>query len=227
MNEADYGFTTISSFPKITASASDRQSDADNIIIPDRILDEVHLDNLKKTVYNLSSFYTRHTESEFIDDVAFWLTEKLQNICSREVYVHNFTHTPNEEDDVDSRQDQQHTYHLKNIACKKPGSTNNTIIVSAHYDSRMEDINNRTARAPGADDNASGVSALLEVARILYNVSLNHSIIFVMFSGEEQGKWGSTHYADYIDETDESMITGMLCRIMTNIHELLQASLEV
>lgn len=56
----------------------------------------------------------------------------------------------------------------------------------------MEDINNSTARAPGADDNASGVSALLEVARILFNVSLNHSIIFVLFSGEEQGKLGST-----------------------------------
>ncbi len=84
----------------------------------------------------------------------------------------------------------------------KPGLTNNTIIISAHYDSRMEDINNNTARAPGADDNASGVSALLEVARILSNVSLNYSIIYVLFSGEEQGKWGSTYYADYIDKTD-------------------------
>lgn len=69
-------------------------------------------------------------------------------------------------------------------------------------DSRMEDINNIIARAPRADDNASGVSALLEVARILSNVSLNHSIIFALFSGEEQGKWGSTHYADHIDRTN-------------------------
>ena len=57
------------------------------------------------------------------------------------------------------------------------------------------------ARAPGADDNASGVSALLEVARILSNVTLNHGIIFVPFSGEEQGKWGSTYYTDMIDKT--------------------------
>jgi len=52
------------------------------------------------------------------------------------------------------------------------------------------------------DYNASGVSALLEVARILSNVSLNHSIIFVLFSGEEQGKLGSTYYADHIDKTN-------------------------
>jgi Zn-dependent M28 family amino/carboxypeptidase len=84
----------------------------------------------------------------------------------------------------------------------KPGSTNNTIIVSAHYDNRMEDIDNITARAPGADDNASGVSALLEVARILSSVSLHHSIIFVLFPGEEQGKWGSTQYADLVDKAD-------------------------
>jgi Zn-dependent M28 family amino/carboxypeptidase len=66
----------------------------------------------------------------------------------------------------------------------------------------MEDIDNITARAPGADDNASGVSALLEVARILSSVSLHHSIIFVLFPGEEQGKWGSTQFADYIDKED-------------------------
>jgi hypothetical protein len=150
MDEAHFSFTTTFSFPKITA-----QPDTDGIIISDHILEQVHLDNLKKTVYDLSSFHTRHTESEFIEDIAYWLTEKLQNVCSREVYSHNFTHTLIEKgDDVDSKQNQQQekrpTYHLKNIICEKPGSTNNTIIISAHYDSRMEDINNSTARASGS-----------------------------------------------------------------------------
>jgi hypothetical protein len=205
INEVHYSFTTNFSFPKITAKSD---SD-DDIITSDSILDQVHLDNLKETVYDLSSFHTRHTESENIDDVASWLIEKLENICGRDVYIHNFTHTPNGEEDDDGVNSQQTqfrekmpTYHLKNIVCEKPGSTNNTIIISAHYDSRMEDTNNSTARAPGADDNASGVSALLELARILSNVSLHHSIIFVLFPGEEQGKWGSTQYADYVDKAD-------------------------
>ena len=206
MNGVHYSFTTNFSFPKVTAK-SDSYYDYD--IISDRILDQIHLENLKETVYDLSSFHIRHTESENIDYVASWLTEKLQNICGRDVYIHNFTHTPKGEEDndaVDSQQNQfrekMPTYHLKNIVCEKPGLTNNTIIISAHYDSRMEDIKNSTARAPGADDNASGVSALLEVARILSNVSLNNSIIFVVFPGEEQDKWGSTQYADYIDKAD-------------------------
>jgi hypothetical protein len=203
LGEAKYDFSTISFNPKITA-----KSDGHNIITSHRILDEVHLDNLKKTVHDLSSFHNRHTESQFIDDVSYWLTEKLQNICATDVYVQNFTYTPDKTKDDDNEVNGNNSsqrpisYNLKNIACEKPGSTNNTILISAHYDSRMEDINNSTARAPGADDNASGVSALLEVARILSKVNLNHSIMFVLFSGEEQGKWGSTYYADHIDETD-------------------------
>lgn len=184
------------SIPEIAA-----ESDAENIVLQP-IIDEMHPANLEKTVRDLASFHTRHTESEFIDDVAYWLAKKLQSSCGRAIHVHNLTYIPDKNDDIDSQPREMSFYWLKNIACEKPGSTNNTIMISAHYDSRMEDINNSTARAPGADDNASGVSALLEVARILSKASLEHSIIFVLFSGEEQGKWGSRHYADHIDETD-------------------------
>ncbi|MGH9978922.1 MAG: M28 family metallopeptidase, partial [Nitrososphaeraceae archaeon] len=169
------------------------------------ILDKVNPANLEKTVRDLSSFHTRHTESEFLDDAASWLTEKLQSVCGQEVYVQNFTYVPENTNDKETNSNNSQrpvSYNLKNIACEKPGLTNNTMIISAHYDSIMEDINNSTARAPGADDNASGVSALLEIARILSNVNLDRSITFVLFSGEEQGKWGSSYYADYIDKTD-------------------------
>ena len=206
MAGAEYGLFTISSIPKITA-----KSDVDSAITPHRIIDEVRSANLERTVRDLSSFHTRHTESEFVDGVAYWLAEKLQSICGTDVYVQNFAYVPEktaDEDDSDVNdvnsihRQGPFSYNLKNIACEKPGLTNNTIMISAHYDSRMEDINNITARAPGADDNASGVSALLEVARILSNVSLDYRIIFVLFSGEEQGKWGSKYYADLIDKTD-------------------------
>ncbi|MGH9982621.1 MAG: M28 family metallopeptidase [Nitrososphaeraceae archaeon] len=206
MDEAHHGFTTTFSFPKIIA-----KSDVDSVVTPQYIIDKVNPIYLEKTVRDLSSFHTRHTESELIDDVAFWLTKKLQSICGTEVHVQNFTYTPektNGDDDNDVNNNHRQKpffYNLKNIACEKPGSTNNTIIISAHYDSRMEDINNSTARAPGADDNASGVSALLEIARILSKVNLDHDIIFMLFSGEEQGKWGSSHYADYIDKTDTDL----------------------
>lgn len=203
MNDADHDLTSIISFPKIEA-----KSNTANIRTFSQLLDEVRQDNLEQIVRDLSSFHTRHTESKFLDAAAFWLSEKLQSVCDTEVYVQHFTYTPantNARDDKDTSKNHRQEpliYNLKNIACQKPGSTNNTIIISAHYDSRMEDINNSTAKAPGADDNASGVSALLELARILSNKDLSNSIIFVLFSAEEQGKWGSTYYADYINEMD-------------------------
>jgi len=175
--------------------------------IPQTVIDKVQLNNLEKSVRDLSSFHTRHSESEFIDDAASWLAEELQNNCSTDVNIQNFTYFPGnttseDDDDFNNIHRQRPFYNLNNISCDKPGSTNNTIIISAHYDSRAEDLNDSDARAPGADDNASGVSALLEIARILSKLSLNHSISFVLFSGEEQGKWGSKYYADLVDKSD-------------------------
>lgn len=176
--------------------------------IPHPAIAKVQPYNLEKTVRELSSFHTRHSESEFIDDAAYWLAEKLQGVCGTDVFLQNFTIIPDKTIDYDeedlngSHSQKPFSYNLKNIGCVKPGSTNNTIIVSAHYDSRTKVLNDSKGRAPGADDNASGVSILLEVARILSNLSLEHRISFVLFSGEEQGKWGSKNYADYIDEAD-------------------------
>ncbi len=191
------------SIPDINAKVEDASR------IPQSGLDKVQSYNLEESVRDLSSFHTRHSESESIDNVAYWLAEKLQSNCGTDVYIQNFTYSPelttSEDDDnnfSDIHRQKPFFYNLKNIACDKLGSTNNTIVVSAHYDSRTEDINDSEGRAPGADDNASGVSVLLEVARILSKLSLEHSISFVLFSGEEQGKWGSKYYADFIDKAD-------------------------
>ncbi|WP_436946985.1 M28 family metallopeptidase [Streptomyces sp. SudanB52_2052] len=59
-----------------------------------------------------------------------------------------------------------------------------------------EDPRDAEARAPGADDNAGGVAAVIEIARLLAPVARTSTIRFVAFSGEEQGLWGSSAYAD-------------------------------
>jgi hypothetical protein len=84
-----------------------------------------------------------------------------------------------------------------NVIAVKPGSGPGArvFVLCAHYDSRMQDLSDSTARAPGADDNASGVAAMLEIARVLAGVELRDTIHFAAFSGEEQGLWGSTEYA--------------------------------
>jgi hypothetical protein len=175
---------------------SEETTAADEVSI-NSIVDQVNSTKLIKWVDNLSSFHTRHTKTEYIEKVAYWLKNELQSVCKGRVYFHNFTQI---------EQEQGTDYHLKNIVCDKKGSAddedNNLIIISAHYDSTTQDINNTTARAPGADDNASGVSAVLELARILSLIDLKNSIKFVLFSGEEQGQWGSRNYAKHLHDNN-------------------------
>lgn len=156
------------------------------------VINQVNSTNLKDFIDIASSFHTRHTKSTYIEDVGYWLKNKLQSVCDGKVYFHNF-----------SQIDKDSSYNLSNIVCDIGSSTSvydnsNHILISAHYDSRMEDINQTNARAPGADDNASGIAAVLELARILSQVNSKNNLEFVLFSGEEQGQWGSTAYVRHL-----------------------------
>lgn len=73
------------------------------------------------------------------------------------------------------------------------------IVVGAHYDSRTDDLTDATGFAPGADDNGSGVAAILEMARVLSTSPMRATIVFVLFAAEEVGRQGSKAFVqDYI-----------------------------
>jgi hypothetical protein len=74
------------------------------------------------------------------------------------------------------------------------GSAPGAVILTAHYDSRPMDPNDGSSRAPGADDNGSGVAAMMEIARVLSSQTWNQDVIFIAFAAEEQGRHGSRHY---------------------------------
>jgi hypothetical protein len=68
-------------------------------------------------------------------------------------------------------------------------------IVSGHLDNMRTNVMDRTGDAPGANDDASGVAAVLECARIMSSRSFSATVIFMAVSGEEQGLLGSTFMA--------------------------------
>jgi hypothetical protein len=68
-------------------------------------------------------------------------------------------------------------------------------LVSGHIDSRVTDVMNFTADAPGADDDASGVAAVMELARVMAGRAPEATIVFAMVAGEEQGLYGSAYMA--------------------------------
>jgi Zn-dependent M28 family amino/carboxypeptidase len=74
------------------------------------------------------------------------------------------------------------------------------IVIAGHLDSRVTDVMNATADAPGANDDASGVAAAIEAARVLSHHKFRATLVFAALSGEEQGLLGGKVLADYAKE---------------------------
>jgi hypothetical protein len=70
-----------------------------------------------------------------------------------------------------------------------------TYVISSHYDSRNTNNDDGVHDAPGGDDNGSATAEVVEAARVLANVPLHATVVFACFDAEEQGLFGSAHYA--------------------------------
>ncbi|GHI00379.1 M20/M25/M40 family metallo-hydrolase [Neobacillus kokaensis] len=89
------------------------------------------------------------------------------------------------------------------IAKMKPNKTKDTnqiVMVSAHHDS--------IPGGPGANDDASGVSAVLELARVMANMPIDTEMRFVTFGAEEKGLLGSYHYARLLSSQEADRVVG-------------------
>ncbi|WP_431635393.1 M20/M25/M40 family metallo-hydrolase [Dyella sp. KULCS107] len=88
---------------------------------------------------------------------------------------------------------------VMDVVAIKRGSSDpkRVIVMSGHLDSRVSDIMDATRDAPGANDDASGVAALMEAARLLSKQDNRATLVFAALSGEEQGLYGGKVLADY------------------------------
>jgi len=87
---------------------------------------------------------------------------------------------------------------LKNVIATLQGTDpgdDRKILISAHLDSRAQLDNDSTSYAPGADDDASGIAAILELVRIMSASKFSATIVFMAVSGEEHGLYGARHMA--------------------------------
>jgi Zn-dependent M28 family amino/carboxypeptidase len=152
----------------------------DTARIPD-LVGRISRANIERDVRYLSTtFPTRHTLGRYADAAAEWIARRLRENGIRDVGFHGYERAGRR---------------LRNVVGAKPGKLRRTILACAHYDSRMQRLDDAESPAPGANDNATGVAALLEVARVLAPLPLSDSLRIVLFSGEEQGLWGSQAYA--------------------------------
>ena len=92
------------------------------------------------------------------------------------------------------------------------------IIVGAHYDAIAYDTDS-TLCAPGADDNGTGIAALLEIARIMSQTPHRATILFIAFSAEEEGRVGSTHFVnEYLKQYNVDVRAVFTLDTIGNIH---------
>ena len=85
-----------------------------------------------------------------------------------------------------------------NVVATLPGkgAGNGIVVLMAHYDNRPPNVTDGFSRATGANDNGSGISLLIETARLMSSRDWNQTVVFLATSAEEQGAFGARYFAE-------------------------------
>jgi hypothetical protein len=124
---------------------------------------------------------------------------------------------------VNARHPQRVTMNVVNVLAWLPGrDTTRVIVMGGHYDSCVcrTSTNDSTSTAPGADDDGSGTSAVMELARVMskrYPKGLDATIVFALYAAEEQGTLGSAHLAQRLKDAGLTIVAGMTDDIVGNV----------
>jgi hypothetical protein len=167
-----------------------------------KMVDEISRDNLEKHVRKLVSFHTRHNLSLQDDPEkgigASWNWIKAEMEKNIPASGGRLTVKFEEYTVGGAGQRISQPVTLKNVVAYLQGTDpgdDRKILISAHLDSRAAADNDATSHAPGANDDASGVAAILELMRIMTPHKFPATIVFMAVSGEEHGLYGAKHMA--------------------------------
>jgi len=169
---------------------------------------QVSADHIRQTIEKLVGFQNRSTISaqdeesikagKGIGAAREWIKaefERYSKDCGGclEVKTDSFTEQP--ADRIPKPTEITNVYAV--LRGNDPQQANRIVLVTGHYDSRNSDNFNGTDPAPGANDDGSGTAVSLECARVLSKAQIKFpaTIIFLTVAGEEQGLYGSKHFA--------------------------------
>ncbi len=197
------GFATLS--PEELPNQATAAPPTTNNVELVNMINQVSSDQLMTHVLTLQNFGTRHVNSSYnlpdqgIGAARNYITNTFKAIEAESagrfrVIPHNF---PVEFNGVRSTAENVVGY----LAGRETGA--GVVLIGAHYDSITYDQGDGTAYAPGANDDASGMAALLELARVLASEPEppRATILFAAFSAEEIGREGSKAFVrDYIQQ---------------------------
>ena len=147
--------------------------------------------SLTKNIQDLQNFQTRYSSTQACENAGTSLYQYFSSFSNLQTSYVPFTYSGNRT--------------TRNIVAVLPGKSNasRSVILCAHYDSYS---NQASTNAPGADDNASGTSAVMEIALVLSSYAFDFSLKFICFSAEEWGLYGSKDYAQKAKAAGETIL---------------------
>ncbi len=167
------------------------------------IVREIDARNIEASIRKLVSFGTRNTLSEQNDPqrgigaARDWLYAQFLKVA--ELSNGRMTVEKQSYEQPKAARIPQPTLITNVVATLKgsqPESTDRLYVVSGHYDSMCNSPTDAKCDAPGANDDASGTAAVLEMARVMAKHQFEATIVFMAVAGEEQSLLGSTYYAE-------------------------------
>jgi acetylornithine deacetylase/succinyl-diaminopimelate desuccinylase-like protein len=167
------------------------------------IVREIDARNIEATIRKLVSFGTRNTLSEQnnptrgIGAARDWLYAEF--LKAAEASNGRMTVEKQSYEQAKAQRVPEPTVITNVVATLKgsqPEATDRIYVVSGHYDSMCNSPTDAKCDAPGANDDASGTAAVLEMARVMAKYEFDATIVFMAVAGEEQSLLGSTHFAE-------------------------------
>ncbi len=181
-----------------------------------KILNNISVDSLKSYDNILAAFGTRQTMSDTVSSTRGigaarrWIFSKFKSFekYNPDFKVYNDRFTIEKANRITKPTVMVNVY---GMLPGKEGPNGRYIIISGHYDSRCTEVTDYTSDAPGADDDGSGVSLVIEAARVftVARFQPEANIIFICFDGEEQGLYGSRHFAENARKKNMNIIADL------------------
>lgn len=165
---------------------------------------------IHRNIEKLVAFHNRSTLSSMtpnlppgtgITAAANWLFEQYTEIgksCGGCLEVHRDTFTQQPGSRIPQPTVLTNIYAV--LKGTDPAQAKRAVLVTGHYDTRVNDVLNTTDFAPGANDDSSGTAVSLACARALAKLHFPGTIIFATVAGEEQGLYGSKHLAKFLKD---------------------------
>jgi hypothetical protein len=191
--------------PRTASGQRARTRDAGPVRNPQilKIVREIDPRNIEATIKKLVSFGTRNTLSDQNDPnrgigaARDWLYAEFQKAAEQSggrMTVEKQTFEQPKAARVP--QPTMLTNIVATLKGTQPEAVNRVYVVSGHYDSMCGSATDAKCDAPGANDDASGTAAVLEMARVMSKYTFEATIIFMTVPGEEQGLYGAMHFAE-------------------------------